>query len=400
MCNIRTLVKEMHIRGILKRFLFTGLLFAIIGTSNMVLGDPIDEIIDDSFDSIQDMKAPSLISCLRINSTLNFCGEEVPTYYHDIRERLEKEILIALGRRHQVILWLKRGSRYMPYIEEMLRQSDMPDDLKYVAVIESALRPHVGSSKGAVGFWQFIRFTGRKFGLTINSKKDERRNLFHSTGAAIRYLKELHNLFGSWTLSAAAYNMGEEGLQTRILDQKVDDYYKLYLPLETQQYIFKVIAAKMILSNPEKYGFFLTEDDYYSPLEFDCVDVDIVKKTPIHIVAKAANTHFKTIKDLNPELLGNYIRKGSHSILIPRDSAGNFHARYERYLSEWKNRKPEFVYVVKRGDSLFDIANQFNVPLLALCSWNKMHIKGKDIYPGNRIIIYPKDIGFGETFQN
>ena len=127
-----------------------------------------------------------------------------------MRERFEKEFLLSLGNSVQVILWLKRSRRYLPYIGKMLKQNGLPDDLKYVAVAESALRPHAGSKKGAMVFWQFMRSTGRTYGLTIDRKKDERRNFYRSTDAAIKYFKYLHNEFGSWTLSAAAYNMGRK----------------------------------------------------------------------------------------------------------------------------------------------------------------------------------------------
>ena len=133
-----------------------------------------------------------------------------------------------------------------------MKENGLPDDIKYIAVAESALRPHAGSSKGAMGFWQFMADTGRKYGLTINAYVDERRNIFASTAAAIRYLNELHQKFGSWELAAAAYNMGEEGLQAEILEQDTNNYYQLYLPLETQRYIFRILSVKLILLKPDK----------------------------------------------------------------------------------------------------------------------------------------------------
>ena len=159
--------------------------------------------------AIEPARIPSLIESLKIPSGQNFCGEPVPMKNRDVRERYEKALLLALWNRPQVILWLKRAGRYLPHIERMLKESGMPDDLKYVAIAESALRAHAGSSQGAIGFWQFMRPTGRRYGLTINSRIDERRNFFASTRAAIRYFKALYEELGSWTLAAAAYNMGE-----------------------------------------------------------------------------------------------------------------------------------------------------------------------------------------------
>ncbi len=338
---------------------------------------------------------PSLIPNVRIIEPLDFCGEPVELDKHSIRERMEKELLITIWDRAQAALWIKRSTRYFPLIEEMLKKEDMPADLKYVAVAESALRPHVRSTKGAVGFWQFIEATGRRYGLEIDSDKDERKNIFKSTEAAIAYLKELYNIFGSWTLSAAAYNMGEQGLQSEILAQRCNNYYGLYLPLETQRYIFRIVSAKLILSDPEKYGFKFTKEDLYPPIEFNRIKLKCYRETPIVIIAQAANTTFKGIKDLNPEIRGHYIAAGSHSILIPKGSTKDFHSRFKTFLDQWLANKKERVYVVKKGDNLSSIAKRFNVPLPALMIWNRLNMN-KHIHPGDRLVIYPNGIELEE----
>ena len=224
--------------------------------------------------SLEPADFPSLVSSLKEVKHLEFCEERVPTEIQEIRERLEKELLLSLWDRPQVILWLKRSGRYLPRIEKMLRQSGMPEDLKYIPIAESALRPHAGSRKGAIGFWQFMEYTGREYGLVINERIDERRNIFASTKAAIRYFKDLHETFGSWTLAAAAFNMGEEGLRAEILEQGTRNFYHLYLPLETQRYVLRLLSVKLILSNPKKYGFELSEGDYYPPVKSDRIQVD------------------------------------------------------------------------------------------------------------------------------
>ena len=341
-------------------------------------------------DSLDPEQFPSLMSSTRISGPLDFCGETVELDNSDVRERLEKEILITLWDRPQIVLWIKRSSRYLPIIEKMLKQSDMPNDLKYISIVESALRPHAGSKKGAIGFWQFIEATGRKYGLTINSEKDERRNVFRSTEAAIAYFKELHDILGSWTLSAAAYNMGEQGLQSEILAQKTANFYDLYLPLETQRYVLRIISAKMILTQPEKYGFRFTEQDLYPPLEFDRITLECFQETPLTVVAEAANTRFKVIKDLNPEIRGHFLGTGSHSILIPPGTAAGFQARFRQYVDQWLAQNQERVYVVKDGDNLSAIAERFNVPLPVLIIWNRLENK-KHIHPGDRLVIYPAD---------
>ncbi len=275
---------------------------------------------------------PSLISSLRIETPLEFCGEHVPLEIQEVRERLEKELLLTFWDKPQVILWLKRSHRYLPYIEEKLQENGMPDDLKFVPIAESALLPHAGSHKGAIGFWQFMRHTGRQHGLVINSRIDERRNIFPSTQAAINYLKNLHKTFGSWSLAAAAYNMGEVGLAREIKEQGTDNYYQLYLPLETQRYVFRIVSIKLIFSDPKKYGFLLADEDFYPPIEFDRIQINCPRDTHLRIIAQAANTYFKAIKDLNPEIRGYSLPAGQHSILVPPGAAQGFDARYQLLL--------------------------------------------------------------------
>jgi len=301
---------------------------------------------------------------------------------------LEKEFISILWNRSQVILWMKRSGRFMPFIEETLKRNGMPDDLKYIAIIESSLLPHLTSSKGARGYWQFIEGTGRNYGLKINEDVDERRNFFSSTRAAINYLKKLYGILGSWTLSAAAYNMGEQGLKAEMLIQKTNDYYYLSLPMETQQYILRAISVKIILSNPEKYGFTLKKEDVYLPLQFDRIELACDQDTPISLIAQAAKTYFKTIKDLNPELKGYYVAKGTHVILIPRGASEGFQARYEELLKKWQEDRSEHVYVVKKGENLSSIAARFHVPMQALRIWNNLNSCTK-IKPGDRLFIPP-----------
>ncbi len=332
---------------------------------------------------------PSLISSLDVPTNLEFCGERTPIEIEEVKERLEKELLLSLWGRPQVILWLKRIPRYMPLIEDMLEQGSVPDDLKYIAIAESALRPHVSSNRGAIGFWQFMRDTGQRYGLTINRYIDERRNVLASTTAAIRYLKDLYEEFGSWTLAAAAYNMGEQGLMAEILEQEANDYYHLYLPLETQRFIFRILSVKLIVSNPERYGFHLGAEDCYPPLEFDRILLTCDQDTPIRIIAEAAQTHFKAIKDLNPEIRGHYLAQGSHTISIPKGSTRDFHFRYHELLEQWMVSRKEAVYIVKGGDNLSLIADRFNVPLAALIIWNRLDLRAP-IHPGDKLIVHRK----------
>ncbi|MCP3921547.1 MAG: transglycosylase SLT domain-containing protein [Desulfobacterales bacterium] len=328
-----------------------------------------------------------LLKAIKI-SDLSFCNEKVPLERFEIKERFEKEMLLILWDKPQVILWLKRAARYFPHIEEELKKNKIPDDLKYIVVIESAVRPHIGSRKGARGFWQFIPGTARQYGLKVNRFADDRRDIKLSTLAAIKYLKKLYIKFDSWTLAAAAYNMGERGLNYEMTEQDVIDFYNLHLPLETQRYILRIIAAKYIMKDPSKFGFDIKKDDLYKPYEFDEIIVSTKYKIPLRIVAQAAGTYFKKIKDLNPKFRKYYLR-GTHEIRIPKDEAKNFFQKYRPLVAEYLKNKTDQTYVVRNGDNLTTIAEQFNIPLKSLVYWNQ--IKRRDrIHPGDKLVIYKK----------
>jgi hypothetical protein len=330
---------------------------------------------------------PLPISSLTIDTRLELCGERVPLETQEVRERLEKELLLTLWDRPQVILWLKRSRRYLPYIEEMLKKNGMPGDLKYIALAESALRPHAGSPKGAMGFWQFMQNTGRQYGLVVDNRIDERRNIFASTQAAIKYFKELYKIFGSWTLVAAAFNMGEEGLADEIREQGTKDYYHLYLPIETQRYVLRIISIKLIFLDPKHYGFHLSDADYYPPLEFDRIEVSCLRDTHLRIIAQAAKTHFKEIKDLNPEIRGYFLSAGKHTILIPKGASEGFEDRYQALLHNAPADQKEQIYMVQEADTLSSIANRFNVPLSSIIKWNRLN-PAASIRPGDKLLIY------------
>lgn len=329
---------------------------------------------------------PDLIAACRLQGPLKFCGEAVPLENPDVRERLEKEMLLILWDRAQIVLWLKRAGRYLPHIEKSLKKNGMPDDLKYVAVIESGLRGEAGSSKGAVGFWQFIQPTGQRYGLTVDYDKDERRNLSASTDAAIRYFKDLFNEFNSWTLAAAAYNTGEERIRSEIELQGVTDFYRIDLPQETERYILKILVAKMIMTNPERYGFFMTPDDRYPELAFDRIILACEDKIPVRLIADAAGSYYREIKILNPEIRGQFLPKGSHLLALPPGTTAVFNRNYPRLLADWNKKNQKTTYVVKNGDNLSTIAERFEVPLPDLLTWNELR-SPRLIYPGQKLII-------------
>lgn len=332
---------------------------------------------------------PALLPLLKISEPLYFCGEKVPLEVRDVRERLEKELLLSLWDRPQVILWLKRACRYMPTIEQMLKEAGVPDDLKYVAVAESALRPHVGSPKGALGFWQFMAGSALKWGLVVDRRIDQRRNLRLSTRAAIRYFEHLYSQTGNWTLAAAAYNMGEGGLVAESIEQDTRNYYRLYLPLETQRFIFRILAIKQIFSDPDRYGFHLAASDCYPPIDAGEIQVDCFEEVPIQLAARAAGTDFKALKDLNPEIRGHYLAPGSHTLLIPRAGVKGFPKRFQTMVKEYAETFQRRIYIVQKGDSLSTIAEKYDIPLAALIIWNRIDLN-HPIHPGDRLVIHPR----------
>jgi len=320
----------------------------------------------------------------------SLCGEPVPFELDHVRERFEKEMLLSLWDRPQVLLWLKRTTRYMPFISQTLHKFGMPDDIKYLAIVESALRPHAGSPKGAMGFWQLMPDTARKYGLTVDEFVDQRRDLYLSTPAAFDYLKVLHDKFSSWTLALAAYNMGEEGLEAEMLEQRTGDYY-----CQTQRFIFRILSVKLIVSDPAAYGFQLEPEDFYAPINFDTVTIDCFQEVPIRLVAEAADSLFKEIKDLNPHLRGHYVQAGRHEVRVPQGRTTGFEGKFDDLVQSHSQERSQRIYVVQSGDSLSSIAKKFGVPLQSLLIWNRIGLE-KALHPGDRLVIYPRTMVSGQ----
>jgi len=327
---------------------------------------------------------PSLIDAVRVSGEMEFCGVKISLGDPEIRQSLEKELLIAANNIPQVILWMKRSAQYFPHIENILKQENMPLDLKYVPVVESALLSGSNSSKGAVGYWQFLESTGKRYGLRIDDAVDERRNVFKSTRAACYYFKKLNTEFNSYLLALSAYNMGEFGLNTEIAAQENNDFFSLYLPLETQRYVFKMIAAKMILEDPERFGFFLKPSDFYPEFRFSKINLKLNNQIPIVLVAKAANTYFKTIKEMNPEIRGYYLDPGEITLLIPEGKEQGFKERFLNLYAQSSKEYTTKIHVVKPGESLTGIAQQYNMSLPSLLRLNNSPYN-LVIHPGDRL---------------
>jgi len=260
------------------------------------------------------------IFALNLPSELDFASENVPLNLIDVTEKMDRELLVNTYWQSQTLLLLKRSNRYFPVIEKILKEEEVPEDFKFLALMESGLT-NVVSPAGATGFWQLMKDAAKERGLEVNSTIDERYHLEKSTRAACAYLKEAKEKFGSWTLAAASYNMGMTGLSNQLERQKATNYYDLVLNEETSRYIFRILAAKLILSNPKDYGFIYRDEDLYGPLRFKEFEVD----TTINNLADFAfenGINYKTLKYLNPWLRDGYLPNSSgknYAIQIPTE---------------------------------------------------------------------------------
>lgn len=259
------------------------------------------------------------VYALSVPEALDFAGEALPLNNPDILERMDRELLVNTYWQSNGLLMFKRAAKYFPIIEPILKKNGIPDDFKYLAVIESGLTNAV-SPAGARGVWQIMKTTGRENGLEINSNVDERYHLEMSTEVACQYLLKAKAQLGSWTLAAAAYNAGNAGVSRRLAEQGVNDYYDLLLGEETGRYLFRIVALKEILNHPSKYGFNFKADDLYTSVPTYKVEVDTAV-TDFSKFAKGFGINYKILKLHNPWLREAHLNNKSgkkYSLDIPK----------------------------------------------------------------------------------
>lgn len=255
---------------------------------------------------------------LTLPNQLDFCGEEVPLHRLEVRERLDRELMVNTYWQSNTLLAHKRANRWFPLIEKILKAEGVPDDMKYISVIESGLM-NVVSPAGAAGYWQFMKDAAQEYGLEVNDEVDERYHVEKSTIAAARFLKAAKEKHGSWALAAASYNVGMGGVNKQITRQKKNNYFDLLLNEETARYVYRIIAVKEIIQDPERYGFHLRKKDLYPPYITRTIDIH----GPIEDIADFAirqGTDYKTVKLLNPWLRDNKLtnRDGkTYTLLLP-----------------------------------------------------------------------------------
>lgn len=252
------------------------------------------------------------IKALKLPANLNLAGERVPLELPDIKERMDRELLVNTYWQSNGLLMLKRAHKYFPILEPLLKKYGIPDDFKYLAVAESGLMNN-SSPAGASGFWHFMKGSGKEYGLEINTNVDERYHLEKATKVAAEYLLKAKERFGTWTLAAAAYNAGSARISKSLESQQVDNFYDVLLNIETSRYVFRIIALKEILSNPEQYGFEFDDSDLYVYPQIKIVKVDTAI-TNIASFAKSFNTNYKELKLLNPWLRENKLNNRSRKL--------------------------------------------------------------------------------------
>jgi membrane-bound lytic murein transglycosylase D len=253
---------------------------------------------------------------------LEFAGERIPTGNFEVFERMDREFISNTYYHSATILALKRATRWFPVIEPILEKNNLPDDFKYLCVAESNM-DNVVSPAGATGFWQFMKPAGEKYGLEINSLVDERYDVWKSTEAACKYLKDSYDMFGSWILAAASYNMGTDGVELQMERQKAKDYFNLVLNSETSRFVARIVAIKYILQNPEVYGFDIKEDEKYKRLEYYEVKLDS-SVSDIPDYAKSFGINYFILKMYNPWLRDNFLKNNSKKVyMIKIPTAGS-----------------------------------------------------------------------------
>lgn len=263
--------------------------------------------------------SPQKVNTLPIPDKIEFAGEVINLKRHDLRERFDRELMAFTYMHSTTFLLIKRANLYFPVIEPLLKSQNIPDDFKYLAVIESHLNPKSVSPAKAVGVWQFVPETAKEYGLEVDGEVDERYDLEKATVAACAYLRQSYEMYGSWMTAASSYNAGRKRISSSLEDQKAIDCFGLYLNEETSRYIFRLMAVKEVMSNPKQYGFHLQKDDFYHTVRTKEVEVDTAIESWADWAEKNG-TDFVQLKYFNPwirDLKLDNVTKRIYKVKIP-----------------------------------------------------------------------------------
>jgi membrane-bound lytic murein transglycosylase D len=325
--KIMPLIKEMKNKKYHKYYILLAFLSFVIFV--FFKNDTVPDV-----DHQQQFNDDYAIHALEIPDELTFAGEKVPTDLIDVREGLDMELLVNTYWQSHTLLLIKRSNRYFPIIEPILEEYGIPEDFKFLPVIESDLM-NVVSPSGATGLWQFLQGTAKDYGLEIRRDVDERYHLEKATRAACRFLKDSYEKYEDWTLVAASYNAGRRRISESLEKQHVDNYYDLYLNAETARYVYRIIALKLILSEPEKYGFHLKKQDLYPLISTKDIEINNTIKD-LAVFAKKKGINYKVLKNLNPWLRSTgltIINEKSYIIKIPKKGGRSFKGTSNNYYN-------------------------------------------------------------------
>ena len=259
--------------------------------------------------------APFLHAQPEVPRSVVFCGKEIDLTRFDRYERMDRELLAFTYMHSTSIQMIKKANRYFPDVEPILKEEGIPDDFKYLMTIESNLNPNARSSAGAAGLWQFMKTTGREYGLEVNDNIDERYHIEKATRAACRYLKDAYAKYNDWVAVAASYNAGQARISTQIEKQYTDDALDLYLVEETARYVYRIIAAKILFADPSKFGFTLKASDLYVPIPYRVITMT----TGIDDLArwaKSQGTTYALLNNLNPWLRQDFLQNRSRRTYV------------------------------------------------------------------------------------
>ncbi len=323
--SVLSRLKETIIRKFRTRYFFVGVLSAVglifISTTIFFTHNTIAAVDGNSYKLFpQDYK----IISPKIPENITIFGEGVPLENFEANERVDREVLVNTYWHSSTILAIKRAARWFPVIEPILKQNNIPDDFKYLAVVESNLE-NVVSSAGATGYWQFIKSAAKQYGLEVTDEVDERYDVEKSTQAACKYLLEAYNKFGNWTMAAASYNAGINGIAKWSGLQKTTNYWNLVLGSETSRYVSRIIAMKVIMENPTAYGYDLIETDLYETLKYKEVDLNTSVENFADYAA-SLGINYKTLKYYNPLLRDTELKNKNgilYKIKVPEEGSIN-----------------------------------------------------------------------------
>ena len=262
---------------------------------------------------------PANYSTHEVPSSVTFCGKSIDLTRYDRYERMDRELLAFTYMHSTSIQMIKKANRYFPIVEPILKANGIPDDFKYLMVIESNLNPNARSGAGAAGLWQFMQTTGREYGLEVNKNIDERYHVEKATEAACKYLKDAYDKYQDWIALAASYYAGQARISSQFEKQQVNDMLDLFLVEETARYVYRIIAAKIMFSNPSAFGFRLRTKDLYMPIPYKEVSVN----TGISNLAEWAKKQgitYALLKNMNPWLRDNFLQnvsKRTYTLKIP-----------------------------------------------------------------------------------